>query len=61
MLLRGLSFTLSTGLGGYPKPIPDNPSKARARATLLMQLNEFKKVVRGVVMGECLATLVGIK
>ena len=34
---------------GYPKPIPDRPSKARARATIQMQLTEFKKVVRGIV------------
>ena len=33
----------------YPKPIPDNPSKATARATLLAQLSEFKKVFRGVI------------
>ncbi len=34
---------------GYPKPIGDRASKARARATIFSQLNEFKRVVKGVV------------
>ncbi len=34
---------------GYPKPILDNPSKSRARATVRMQLRAFKSTVRGVV------------
>ena len=33
---------------GHPKPIRDNPSKARSRATVRMQLREFKNTVRGV-------------
>ncbi len=34
---------------GYPKPLPDNPSKSRSRATACMQLREFTKTVRGIV------------
>ncbi len=34
---------------GYPKPIADKPSKARARATIHSQIKEFKLVVRGVI------------
>ncbi len=49
-----LEFYLIYRVKGYPKPIPDNPSKARARATIQMQLKEFKRVVRGVVeRGSC--------
>ena len=34
---------------GYTKPIEDRANKARARAGVQMQLNQFKKDVRGVV------------
>jgi hypothetical protein len=34
---------------GYPKPIADKLRKSRARATIHMQLNEFKNVFRGIV------------
>ncbi len=33
---------------GYTKPIEDNKNKARARATVQMQLDEFKSVIRGI-------------
>jgi hypothetical protein len=33
---------------GHPKPIRDNPNKARARASVRMQLQAFKTLVRGV-------------
>ncbi len=33
----------------YPKPIPDNPKKARSRATACMQIREFTRTVRGIV------------
>jgi hypothetical protein len=35
-------------LCGHCKPIPDRPHKARRRATVGMQLREFKNTVRGV-------------
>ncbi len=34
---------------GFPKLIRDNPCKARSRATVRMQLKEFKNTVRGIV------------
>ena len=34
---------------GYAKPIEDRANKARARAGVQMQLNQFKTDVRGVV------------
>ena len=36
-------------LMGFGKPVPDNPSKARAKASVQMQLREFTNSVRGVV------------
>ena len=36
-------------LCGFDKPIPDRPHKARTKATVGMQLQEFKNTVRGVV------------
>ncbi len=36
-------------LKGFTKPIADNPSKARSRATVKMQLNHFKSCIRGVI------------
>ncbi len=36
-----------------PKPIPDNVHKARERATVQAQLNEFKMVTRGVIQRAC--------
>ncbi len=44
-----LELYLIYRITNHPKPIPDNASKARSRATVLMQLSEFKKVVRGIV------------
>ena len=35
-------------LQGYGKPVPDNPAKAREKASVQMQLKEFKNSVRGV-------------
>ncbi len=34
---------------GFPKPIADNPNKARSRATVKMQLNCFKACTRGII------------
>ena len=36
-------------LRGYAKPIADNPNKARSRATVSMQLNNFKACIRGII------------
>ena len=44
-----LELYLLYRLRGNPKPILDNKFKARSRATVQMQLREFKNVVRGVV------------
>ena len=33
---------------GFQKPLLDNPSKARSKATVQMQLRKFKAVLRGV-------------
>jgi hypothetical protein len=35
-------------LNGYSKPISDSGSSAKARSTLMKQVDEFKRVVRGV-------------
>jgi hypothetical protein len=44
-----LELYLIYRIKGFPKPIPDNMSKARARATIFSQLTEFKKTVRGII------------
>ena len=36
-------------LKGHVKPIKDNPNKARSRATVSMQLNNFKACIRGII------------
>ncbi len=43
-----LELYLLYRIRGYGKPVTDSPSKARARASVQAQINEFKKVVRGV-------------
>ena len=44
-----LELYLLYRIKGYGKPVPDRPSKARARAHIQAQINEFKKAMRGVV------------
>ena len=44
-----LELYLLYRIKGYGKPVPDSPMKARPRASLQAQINEFKRVMRGVV------------
>ena len=39
---------------GYAKPVPDKPNKAGERATVQMQLSEFKATFRGVLDRVCI-------
>ncbi len=50
--MLGSMYTMFRLLG-YGKPVPDKPNKARARATVQMQLSEFKTTFRGVLERVC--------